>query len=89
MLAVARDIVFNKLAIIRIGSVVKYLQLALIKAFAPVYPLIQLAYYSCKYEKNQSLDSSLGSLLTASPILNTGMFWFLFSSFFDLICSTE
>ncbi|VDK72760.1 unnamed protein product [Litomosoides sigmodontis] len=48
-------------------------KLALIKAFAPVYPLIQLAYYSCKYEKNQSLDSSLGSLLTASPVLNAGL----------------
>ncbi|CAG9531701.1 unnamed protein product [Cercopithifilaria johnstoni] len=48
-------------------------KLALIKAFAPVYPLIQLAYYSCKYEKNQSLDNSLGNLLSASPMSSTGL----------------
>ncbi|VIO87870.1 Nuclear hormone receptor family member nhr-40, putative [Brugia malayi] len=48
-------------------------KLALIKAFAPVYPLIQLAYYSCKYEKNQFINSSLGSLLTVSPVPSTGL----------------
>ncbi|EFO25074.2 nuclear hormone receptor family member nhr-40 [Loa loa] len=48
-------------------------KLALIKAFAPVYPLIQLAYYSCKYEKSQSLNSSLGSLLAVSPMSSTGL----------------
>ncbi|KAM3725153.1 Nuclear hormone receptor [Dirofilaria immitis] len=48
-------------------------KLALIKAFAPVYPLIQLAYYSCKYEKNQSLNNSLGGLLTTSPMSSTGL----------------
>ncbi|OZC10584.1 member nhr-40 family protein, nuclear hormone receptor family [Onchocerca flexuosa] len=46
-------------------------KLALIKAFAPVYPLIQLAYFSCKYEKNQSLSNSLGNLLTTSPMSST------------------
>lgn len=57
----------------RILNLIKCLQLALIKAFAPVYPLIQLAYYSCKYEKNQLLNNSLDSLLVVSPISNSGM----------------
>ncbi|VBB27952.1 unnamed protein product [Acanthocheilonema viteae] len=48
-------------------------KLALIKAFAPIYPLIQLAYYSCKYEKNQSINNSLGNLLATSPRSSTGL----------------
>ncbi|VDM95531.1 unnamed protein product [Thelazia callipaeda] len=46
-------------------------KLALIKAFAPVYPLIQLAYYSCKYEKDKYLQNSLDILLTSSSFMNT------------------
>ncbi|VDN21466.1 unnamed protein product [Gongylonema pulchrum] len=41
-------------------------KLALIKAFAPVYPLIQLAYYSCMYEQAQSLHSPADTAVSAS-----------------------